>query len=234
MSRHRNESGRPQGRGSDRRKIAGRRRFQPLVEPMERLLLLSFTVTKTGDTFDDQGNPDQGTLRWAITQADEGGGEVDFDLPGGGVHTLTPTKALPYVDSGVTINGYSQPGSNPNSLAVGDNAVLTIAINAPGGVANAPDLPVDGGGVTIKGLILNNSPSGPGLGLYAAAFATIQGNFFGVNPSGTGAAANSFAGIYLQDASGNTIGGTTPAARNIISGNGIVGIALQGAAPRAT
>lgn len=166
------------------------------------------------------------SFRRAITQADEGGDEVDFDLPGGGVHTLTPTKPLPFVDSGVTINGYSQPGSSPNSLAVGDNAVLSIAI-AAFGVKNAPDLAVDGGGVTIKELLLNNSPSSPGLALLSGAFATIQGNDFGVTQSGTGAAPDSFAGIYLQDASSNTIGGTKPDARNPISGNGC-GIGLEG------
>ena len=35
-------------------------------------------------------------------------------------------------------------------------------------------------------------------------------------------------GIWLEDASNNTIGGTTPGARNVISGNAWSGIALSG------
>ena len=54
----------------------------------------------------------------------------------------------------------------------------------------------------------------------------MQGNFIGTDASGMAAVPNSAGGVLISNASGNTIGGTTPGARNIISGNGGSGIAL--------
>lgn len=55
---------------------------------------------------------------------------------------------------------------------------------------------------------------------------TIQGNLIGTDPFGTVAAGNTGQAVLLQGANGNTIGGTTPEARNIISGNN-QGISIQ-------
>src|SRR5262249_26023486 len=54
----------------------------------------------------------------------------------------------------------------------------------------------------------------------------VLGNSIGVAAGGTAALPNDI-GIYLTG-SGNTIGGTTAAARNIISGNSMDGVDLQG------
>jgi len=55
----------------------------------------------------------------------------------------------------------------------------------------------------------------------------IQGNFFGTNAGGTGALANAGAGVEIVlGAQNNIIGGTTAAARNIISGNTLQGIVI--------
>jgi len=47
----------------------------------------------------------------------------------------------------------------------------------------------------------------------------VQGNFIGVDVTGTNALGNTMDGISIDSASSNTIGGTTADARNIISGN---------------
>ena len=65
----------------------------------------------------------------------------------------------------------------------------------------------------------------------------VVGNMMGTNGSGAGAVSNGNAGVFIYNPAGtaaptldNTIGGTTPAARNIISGNDPYGIVLgQGA-----
>jgi gliding motility-associated-like protein len=61
---------------------------------------------------------------------------------------------------------------------------------------------------------------------------TIQGNIVGLNAAGTTARANSIYGI-LDNKGGNTIGGNTTSARNIISGNNNHGIEITGSASSA-
>lgn len=58
----------------------------------------------------------------------------------------------------------------------------------------------------------------------------VQGNFIGTDSRGEGPLPNGAAGVAVLSASGNTIGGTVPAARNIISGNSGYGIVLVGGA----
>src|SRR5262249_2810316 len=62
----------------------------------------------------------------------------------------------------------------------------------------------------------------------AISTSIIAGNFIGTDATGISAIANTQAGIDMGVTSGNTIGGTTAAARNIISGNGTVGINVSG------
>ena len=57
----------------------------------------------------------------------------------------------------------------------------------------------------------------------------IQGNLIGTNPAGDASIPNGGDGISLSDLTfACTIGGTTPAARNVISGNGGDGIQVDG------
>lgn len=59
----------------------------------------------------------------------------------------------------------------------------------------------------------------------------MQGNLIGTNVAGTAALPNAI-GIRLRtNATGNTIGGTTAAARNVVSGNGFTGILLDNGSP---
>ena len=62
----------------------------------------------------------------------------------------------------------------------------------------------------------------------------IQGNFVGTDKTGAGRLGNSKDGVLIDDASGNTVGGITPAIKgfvpgNVISGNGENGVAIIGA-----
>src|SRR5262245_8777850 len=71
------------------------------------------------------------TLREAITAANTnpGADTIVFNIPGGGVHTISPTSSLPEITESVTIDGYTQPGASENTLAVGDDAVLLIELD---------------------------------------------------------------------------------------------------------
>ena len=59
---------------------------------------------------------------------------------------------------------------------------------------------------------------------------TVAGNFIGTSSDGSQSLGNRLGGIRGGDFTSNTIGGPTEAARNIISGNGGIGINLEGQA----
>src|SRR5262249_31340961 len=93
------------------------------------------TVNDSGDSSNPCATTGTGTctLRDAITYANANAGStVAFGISGSGVHTMTPASALPAITAAVTIDGYTQPGSSPNTLATGDDAVLDIQLSGSG------------------------------------------------------------------------------------------------------
>ena len=72
-----------------------------------------------------------GSLREAINCSNmlPGTDTIAFDIPGTGVHTITPASALPMVTDPVIIDGYTQPGASPNTQSTGDDAVLLIELD---------------------------------------------------------------------------------------------------------
>ena len=90
----------------------------------------------------------------------------------------------------------------------------------------------------MKGLVIDQF-TGSGIVLFGsnATSNLVQGNYIGTDLSGTKAVPNVSDGVEIIDASNNTIGGTTAATRNVISGNGASGILISivpGHARRAT
>ena len=96
---------------------------------------------------------------------------------------------------------------------------------------------ITAGGSTVRGLVIDKFGSGltgDGIRLDTEGGDTITGNFIGIDASGTVAAGNAQSGVNVESAN-DTIGGTTPAARNVISGNanpgfddaGIVGMYIN-------
>lgn len=173
-----------------------------------------------------------GSLRQAISDANaHPGSTINFTIdansdPGCNstsmICTIKPTTLFDNITSQVTIDGYSQTGSSPNTLSVGDNAKLLIELDATN-VSPAFRLEAGGSGSsTIKGLAITHLASVGILITDGSSNNTISGNFIGVNVAGT---ASSFVGtsfaVYVESASNaNTIGGTAPDARNLLSGNG--------------
>jgi hypothetical protein len=195
------------------------------------LVALLSISTAAADTYTVSNTLDAGpgSFRQAILDANTHAGldTISFNIPGSGVHTITPTTELPAITSPVNISGYTQPGSSVNTLAGGDNAVLLVELSGAnvGNSGSGLTLGSNATGSTVRGLVINRFP-GNGIQIQSNDN-TVAGNFIGTNASGTGALGNSLDGIGLQ-ASSNTIGGMTTAARNVISGNGRHGISLGG------
>jgi hypothetical protein len=184
---------------------------------------------------------EQCTLRAAIQQANAtpGADAIHFgisDSYGAGVKTIhvgatSPSNgSLPVITDTVTIDGYTQPGSSENTLAKGTNAKLMIQIDGSKlSAMNSCGLWIDAPNVVVKGLVINRAT----YSVYVmddASNTKIEGNFIGTAPSGTKAPSGSGTGVALADYAGpanNTVGGWTPAARNLISGNLSYGVLLH-------
>ena len=106
---------------------------------------------------------------------------------------------------------------------------------SPDGVTPAPNAwcglnLIDGAsGDTIVGNIISGNTQS-GLALVGGGHHTIVGNFIGTTATGVAALANGIDGIYINESSDNTIGGTTVRQANLVSGNRKAGIHLGGAA----
>jgi len=186
---------------------------------------MTFTVINTNDS-------GAGSLRQAILDSDNNPPPqnmtnlIQFNIPGSGVHTITLTspQALE-IDQPVIIDGYTQPGASANTLAIGDNAVLLIRID---GGTTSPIFflcdPIGCGGSgyssdnsMIKGLcIVQQSGGGPMLAIRSNNDFVI-GNFLGVDTDGVTLGGFSTPLDISMNVSGTTIGGTSPAARNVMA-----------------
>ena len=206
--------------------------FRPRVEPLEeRTLLAIFTVTNTLDS-------GAGSLRQAILSANAapGADEIQFNIPGSGVQTIAPLSALPTITEAVTIDGYSQPGASPNTLATGNNAVLQVELSGASAPAGTSGLTITAAGSVIKGLAINRFGANGILITGAGATGnTIAGNYIGTNAAGTAALANGSHGVRIEAGAKNNRIGTNgdgvadTAERNVISGNTSHGVLISGA-----
>ena len=160
------------------------------------------------------------TLRAAIQEANAlpGLDTIAFAI-GSGAQTIVLTSALPTITDPVIIDGTTQPGYAGAPL---------IELNGSATKGKSNGLNITAGGSTVQGLVINRFPAN-GI-LLDSAGNVIAGNYIGTDIAGTAAMANAKDGIEV-DGPNNIIGGTTAAARNVISGNlGTGGIVLSGAA----
>jgi CSLREA domain-containing protein len=175
----------------------------------------STSCTLAVTTTADSGN---GSLRSAINCANQHAGTdtITFAIPGSGKQTISLASPLPGFVDPVIVDGYTQPGSSANITANSDNANILIEVNGSG-LAGGNGLVINpnGGGSTIRGLIVNSFPNN-GILVLAANNNTITGNFL-INNGGTSGGGN---GVTLDlGSSNNIIGGRNPADRNVITGN---------------
>ena len=174
---------------------------------------LAFYVTTTTES-------GAGSLRQAILDANATPGADDIVFAGGsGSITIAPLSALPAITEALNLDATTQPGFTGTPL------VELRGIFA-GSTANG--LYVTGSGVTIRGLVIDGFGRA-GVVLDGTTGTTVSGNWIGLSTGGSTPAGNSVGVFVTNGASGNTVGGTTVAARNVISGNADNGVWLDGA-----
>ena len=137
-------------------------------------------------------------------------------------------SADPYGCRGVLLNG-----SNNNTVEgnyFGTNAAGTASLSNYGDdicLVSAAHNTIGGTAPGAGNLISGSGRVGIWLNGWGTSNNTIQGNIVGLDVTGSKPLGNQITGIMSAGAQSNLIGGTTPSARNVISGNVQGGIVLQ-------
>jgi hypothetical protein len=159
-----------------------------------------------------------GTLRDAINQANSSGGssQIVFNLPGGNVATINLLSPLPSIVATVSLDATTQ-GNIQGAAAITPQATPGV-VELNGGNSVSVALDIRSSSNVIRGFAVNRC--GNAIQLSQGSQSITEGNSLGTDPSGTQIRRNGGAGVFIRNSGGNTVGGMTGAATNVISGNG--------------
>ena len=187
-------------------------------------------VTTADDPTPNGCKPGDCSVREALLDA-SGGQTISFNIPGAGPHVIKPTSVLPGLVDSVSIDGYTQPGASPNTATAWQTGNASMRIVLDGSLAGpgVNGLTIGGTAVLIRGLVIQNFSDN---GIMVAAFAsgTIYGNYLGTDYTGSFAEPNGLSGVNVHG-SDTAVGGRSPDERNLISGNAVDGIQMNGEGP---
>lgn len=130
------------------------------------------------------------TLRAALTEATavtNAPVRIEFAIPGSGVKRIAVKTRLPLIDNGtagITIDGFTQPGSRPNTDPLVDNAVRLIDIvgTGPNGIDGLIML---GSNNTIRGVAIHGFKRAVRMTGANAQYNQVVGNIVGLQADGT-------------------------------------------------
>lgn len=178
------------------------------------------------------------SLRAAMYEANATAGPdtINFAIPGGGVQTIQLHTALPIVNDssgGLTIDGYSQPGAQPNTDPLASNAAITVQIRGNGDLPDSGDgFKITSANNVIRGLAIFNvfnhiEMNGPN-----ASGNVVVGNFIGTDATANFDSPddNADGGVGVKIDSGghdNIIGRPNLADRNVVAGTSGTGIMIE-------
>ena len=205
----------------------------------------TITVNSTLDTIADDGactlreaiiaanmNTSSGNMSNECAAGDSGVDTIAFHIPDTDsgctgptpkICTIAVATPLPDITTPVQIDGYTQPNAIANSLAVGDDARILIRLDVSGVSGTGLHLASGSDGSAIGGLsIVKPGGDANNLGYLVkldSSSLTVAGNFIGVEPDGHTVSTDkvTFCSLELSGGSGDTIGGSTPAARNVLA-----------------
>jgi parallel beta-helix repeat protein len=171
-----------------------------------------FVVTNANDA-------GPGSLRQAIldVNAQPGPDVIAFAMPRGSGDAIRPTAPLPPIVQPVAIDGTTQPGYAGQPL---------IEVSGSSAGSGADGLTLAAGGSTVRDLVINGF-DGAAIHVEGAGGDLVTADLLGTDPTGTTALGNG-AGVFIDGASENTVGGTGPGAGNLISGNRLDGVVISG------
>jgi hypothetical protein len=180
-----------------------------------------------------QGNYIGTDITGVVAIANSGGGVVVSGADGTIIGGAAPGEANLIAGNsvvGVRVSGATADGSQIKGNLIGVNVNGAALGNGPRGIhllSGADNTTI--GGTTAGARNVIAAATQNGIEIADVSGTVVQGNYIGLDPTGTLALANGSDGIHLRaGATNTTIGGTAPGARNVISGNGNDGIEISG------
>jgi parallel beta-helix repeat protein len=183
-----------------------------------------------------------GTLRWALANSVVSD-TILFDtavFPLTSPVTISLSNALPAIitdgltidasNAGVVLNGSGLSNSEDGLIVNGASRVTICGLQ----ILNFPEdgINIKGGAVGTRigpgNLISGNGETGIRIDGSGTMSSTVVGNYIGTDASGTVSHANEYGVFIGYRAASNTVGGSAPEARNLISGNRTYGVLILG------
>jgi hypothetical protein len=206
-------------------------RIPPALLPCLLGLCVAFPCDAATFTVTSAADDGAGSFRQAILAANAAPGmdTIAFGIGGSGVHEISVLSSLPSLNDAVLIDGYTQPGSSPNSAVIGSSAQIRVVLVGTGSASvRGLALVAGSAGSTVRGLAINRFGGSQINAL--SADCVITGNFIGTDATGSVAYPSAPGTRLGLSVSGDRcrIGGSARAERNVISGNSHVGIHVGG------
>ncbi|MCS6803659.1 MAG: hypothetical protein NZ823_00770, partial [Blastocatellia bacterium] len=147
--------------------------------------MATFTVTNTADR-------GAGSLRQAIFDANASPGAdlIVFNITPAGAKTISPTSPLPAIVEPVTIDGTTQPGFSGSPI---------IELNGTDAGAGANGLLITATSSVVRGLVINRFGF-DGIRVEVNGGNMIEGNFIGIDVTGTVELGNHLHGVRIISA----------------------------------
>ena len=175
---------------------------------------------------DAQGNTIENNIIGLTSAGSDGNGVAALGNDQAGVANYSPGTVIgPGNVISANLIGIFISGPLATGVIVRDNLIGTDSTgtadlgNAQSGIQidNASGITIEGDNLGVQ--VISGNLVGIEIDGQSSTQNLIQGNLIGTDESGTADRGNSNEGILIEGASGNTIGGTTSAARNVISAN---------------
>ncbi len=198
------------------------RHLSRAITAAARIVWIGLVPLASGATFvvTSPGDNGAGSLRQAILDANSapGADRIHFDITGMGPPlTIALASALPAITEAVALDATTQPGY------AGTPAVTISGSGLPG---TPHGLTLQTSGAEVRGLAIIQF-RGNAIQITGGGNHVIAGNRLGIAANGITASGNSMAGIFIQGASRNFVGGTNANDQNVISAND-AGIIITG------
>ena len=217
-------------------------------EPDKQVAVIGLTVNSTGNASDvaagdgacdtgatnSAGDPEC-TLAAAIEEVNAigAGNRIEFAMPDGeaGYQALGPGASYWSIQPGVSLPAVTAPGTTIDGTTQTTFATLQgydtnfagPPVELDGSIAAGNGLEISADSIEIRGLVINRFDTG--IAVLGGANSLVAGNYLGPDVTGlVGQVGNSSEGVYIAGATNTLVGGTTPADRNVVSGNRLRGV----------